>query len=85
MVDFLSENDQFNVIIHGLSVGGYLGQRVLMGLHKNKEQSILKRVTHQVYDSFSKCVNSFFLKPTQDFDNSNFPHIYMSTKKNLPI
>ncbi|KAB7506653.1 hypothetical protein Anas_00672 [Armadillidium nasatum] len=32
VIDYLAKNDQYKVILHGISVGGYLGQRVVMGL-----------------------------------------------------
>ncbi|KAL7636302.1 UNVERIFIED_CONTAM: hypothetical protein RMT77_013061 [Armadillidium vulgare] len=50
VIDYLAKNDQYKVILHGISVGGYLGQRVVMGLQGT---DLLKRVTHQIYDSFT--------------------------------
>ncbi|KAK7078798.1 hypothetical protein SK128_013930 [Halocaridina rubra] len=48
VVDFLDRADK-NILIHGLSVGSYLTQRVLM----QAKDSI--RVTHQLFDSFTVC------------------------------
>lgn len=49
VVDFLDRYDR-NVVVHGLSVGGYLTQRVLM----QARHSTLN-ITHQMYDSFTTC------------------------------
>ncbi|KAG7153289.1 hypothetical protein Hamer_G010584 [Homarus americanus] len=50
VVDFLNEKDK-DVIIHGLSVGGYLTQRVLMTA---RDSTV--RISHLIYDSFTNCV-----------------------------
>ncbi|XP_068244836.1 uncharacterized protein [Palaemon carinicauda] len=49
VVDFLDNHDK-NVIIHGLSVGSYLTQRVLL-----QARDATFRVTHQMFDSFTTC------------------------------
>ncbi|XP_053628051.1 uncharacterized protein [Cherax quadricarinatus] len=47
VVDFLSGKDK-NVIVHGLSVGGYLTQRVLMDARHSTVH-----ISHQIFDSFN--------------------------------
>lgn len=49
VVDFLDKKDS-NVIVHGLSVGGYLTQRVLMGTRDSQV-----KISHQIFDSFTNC------------------------------
>ncbi|XP_066969557.1 uncharacterized protein [Macrobrachium rosenbergii] len=49
VVDFLDKYDK-SVIIHGLSVGSYLTQRVLL-----QARDATFRVTHQMFDSFTTC------------------------------
>lgn len=48
VVDFLDKRDA-KVIVHGLSVGGYLTQRVLMGARDSQV-----KISHLIFDSFSK-------------------------------
>ncbi|XP_045581861.1 uncharacterized protein [Procambarus clarkii] len=50
VVDFLGKKDN-NVIVHGLSVGGYLTQRVLMDARNSTVH-----ISHQIFDSFTNCV-----------------------------
>ncbi|CAL4067197.1 unnamed protein product [Meganyctiphanes norvegica] len=47
IVDFLDKKDQ-PAVVHGLSVGGYLTQRVLMA-----QQDSNVKITHQIFDSFT--------------------------------
>ena len=50
--EFLADHGHnYNTIIHGLSVGGYLGQKALLRLH---EANVKPNISHQIYDSFSK-------------------------------
>ena len=50
VVDFVDKRDKDTMVFHGLSVGGYLTQKVLMRSPDNCSQ----RISHVIYDSFSK-------------------------------
>lgn len=50
VVDFLDKRDN-SVIVHGLSVGGYLTQRVLLAA---RDSTV--RISHQIFDSMTNCV-----------------------------
>lgn len=49
VLDFLDKRDS-KVIVHGLSVGGYLTMRVLMGAQDSQV-----KISHQIFDSFTNC------------------------------
>jgi len=49
IVDFIDKKDR-PALVHGLSVGGYLTQRVLMA-----QQDSNIKITHQIFDSFTNC------------------------------
>ncbi|KAG0727642.1 Transmembrane protein 53 [Chionoecetes opilio] len=49
VLDFLDQKKS-DVIVHGLSVGGYLTQRVLMGARNSQVN-----ISHLIYDSFTSC------------------------------
>ncbi|XP_045137037.1 transmembrane protein 53-like [Portunus trituberculatus] len=49
VVDFLDKKES-DVIVHGLSVGGYLTQRVLMAARDSQI-----KISHQIFDSFTNC------------------------------
>ncbi|KAF2357989.1 Protein of unknown function DUF829 TMEM53 [Trinorchestia longiramus] len=44
-----SLNERSRVVVHGLSVGGYITQHVL----KDNEPSVSSKLSHQIYDSFT--------------------------------
>lgn len=50
VVDYVDKRND-DVIVHGLSVGGYLTQRVIM-----QAQDSVVNITHQIFDSFTNCV-----------------------------
>ncbi|KAK4300746.1 hypothetical protein Pmani_027072 [Petrolisthes manimaculis] len=50
VVDYIDKRND-NTIVHGLSVGGYLTQRVMMAA-----QDSVVNITHQIFDSFTNCV-----------------------------
>ena len=50
VVDFLNNRDKDSFVFHGLSVGGYLTQKVMM----ISPESISDRISHIIYDSFSE-------------------------------